>query len=326
MNFKSKILIALFALGTILGSCDSLIYDDFKDCPQGVYVKFYSMTPCEVDSTFIGNVSSLTVFAFDENGRLVASVSEKNVVLSKDFEVLVPVSDGNYSFVAWTGIDDKFTTSEFSRGVTTKKDVLLRIRSTNSAATQIANTHIWHGESPVVFLPDPDLYGTVYKHTAVNLKELTNRVKVVVEFEPSVTKSVTPKDLAVAVSSANGTVLIDATMPLNSPILNFAPLNTTYTTNSVTWDFALLNLMTGYHNKLTITYPEAKQNVFDGDLLASILLNPIEGGINLDCENDFTVRFVVKDYCAQCQTETHFICAVYVNDWMVHSYSTELGI
>ncbi len=45
------------------------------------------------------------------------------------FPLFLYSSDGNYSFVAWTGIDDKFTTSEFSRGVTTKKDVLLRIRS-----------------------------------------------------------------------------------------------------------------------------------------------------------------------------------------------------
>ena len=62
MNVQNKILITLFALGTIFWSCDSLIYDDLADCPQGVYVKFYSMTPCAADSTFLGSVSSLTLF------------------------------------------------------------------------------------------------------------------------------------------------------------------------------------------------------------------------------------------------------------------------
>lgn len=198
-----------------------------------------------------------------------------------------------------------------------------KIKSANTIAAKIADTHIWQGESPVVSLPDPVLYGTVYKHTAINLSELTNRVKVIVEFDNSV-KNVTPKDLAVAVSSANGIANIDGTMPLNSPVLNFEPLNTTYTANSVAWNFSLLDLVTGYNNKLTITYPGAGQKVFDGDLIASILLNTIAGGINLECENDFTVKFVLKNYCSEC--ETHFTCAIYVNDWRVHSYSTELEI
>ena len=41
MNLRNKILITLFTLGTIFWGCDSLIYDDLADCPQGVYVKFY---------------------------------------------------------------------------------------------------------------------------------------------------------------------------------------------------------------------------------------------------------------------------------------------
>jgi len=46
------------------------------------------------------------VFAFDENNKLVTSVTQEGVNLSRDFEVLLPVSDGNYTFVAWAGVDD----------------------------------------------------------------------------------------------------------------------------------------------------------------------------------------------------------------------------
>ena len=89
---------SLSILGVIFGGCDSLLYDNLEDCPQGVYVKFYSMTPCESDSIFIGSVPSLTVFAFDKKGTLVTFVTQKEVTLSREYEILMPVSNGSYSF------------------------------------------------------------------------------------------------------------------------------------------------------------------------------------------------------------------------------------
>ena len=88
----------------------------------------------------------------------------------------------------------------------------------------------------------------------------------------------------------------------------------------------MLALKTGYSNKLNITYTgnDKEETVFDGDLIASILLRAVDKGVNLDCENDFTVKFLIKDYCAECWT--HFSCSIYVNDWLVHSYSTDFEI
>lgn len=320
-SLRNKLLATIFALGTILGGCDSLIFDDFENCQQGVYVKFFSMTSCEADSTFHGMVSLLTVFAFDENEKLVTTVTKSDVALTKDYELLIPVFNGVYSFIAWVDVDDNFTVGTFTAGVTTKNDVMLSLKSANNIAANLSDTHVWYGESPVVSLPDPKLYGSVYKSTSINLQELTNRIKIIVEFDPSV-EDVVPEDLAVSVSSANGIVHINGTMPINSPLLYYIPQTTIYTENSVAWDFSLLDLVTGYHNNLVISYPETGQKIFDGDLIASILLNTIEGGINLACENDFTVKFVLKDYCAEC--ETHFTCVIYVNEWIVHSYTIEL--
>ena len=67
-NLQIKTILVLLAAGILFWGCDSLIYDDLKDCPQGVYVKFYSKTPCAEDSLYIGEVSSITVFAFGQDG------------------------------------------------------------------------------------------------------------------------------------------------------------------------------------------------------------------------------------------------------------------
>ncbi len=323
-NLRIRILMTVFALGTILWGCDSLIYDDIEDCPQGVYVKFYSMTPCAVDSSFIGDVSSLVVFAFDEKEKLLATVNMQNVNLTRDFEVLVPVSNGNYSFIAWTGVNEKFTKKTFTLGETSKKDVMFAINSTNNVAVQInAADRIWHGESPVISLPDPNEYGSQYKHTAINLRELTNRVNVIVEFDKVTMKNYDPKDLTVAISSTNGTVNLDGSMPLHSPEIAYQSSQPQYTDISGAWNFSLLDLNIGQQNKLKITYWGNKKEevVFNGDLIAGILMNATEGGSNLNCDNDFTIKFVIKDYCVECWS--HFGCAIYVNNWYVHSYNTE---
>ena len=58
-----------------------------------------------------------------------------------------------------------------------------------------------------------------------------------------------------------------------------------------------------------------------GDLLGTVLLK--NDNVNLACDNDFNVKFVIKDKCLNCGT---YICwAIYVNDWQIHSYETELG-
>lgn len=328
MNLRNKILITLFALGTIFWSCDSLIFDDLADCPQGVYVKFYSMTPCESDSTFVGSVPSLTVFAFDDNDRLVTSVSQQNVTLSRDYEVLMPVQDGNYTFVAWAGVNDKFTVSSFTNGTTTKKEVMLKLNATSGVAANLKGTTIWQGESPVVFLPDPAEYASFYEHTAVNLREVTNRVDLVVEFDKATMKEYDLDELHVEVSSGNGTIRIDGTMPLNQEVLRYpSATDPVFDDNVATWNYNLLDLKTGYDNKLHIYYTgneEEGETVFNGDLIAMILLAAENGRANLDCDNDFTIKVVIKDYCVECWT--HFSCSIYVNDWLVHSYSTDLSV
>lgn len=312
----------LFALGTTFWGCNTLIYDDLADCPQGVYVRFYSMTPCAVDSTFLGKISDLEVFAFDANDVLVTSVSLQDVVLNPDYQVLLPVSDGNYSFIAWLGVDNHFTQPYFIPGVTTKKDIVFNLTSENKTARNLDDTRVWQGQSTTIFLPKPAESGSLFRHTAINLQEITNRVKVTVEFDASV-ENITPQDLEVSLSSANGVINLDGTMPLDNQVLNYPIQRTTYTRNSVSWDFSILDLAMGYHNTLKLTYPTTSQTIFNGDLIGSILLNTIGANINLSCENDFVVKFVIKDYCSSCQT--HFTCMVYVNNWLVHSYTTELG-
>ena len=321
---------SLSILGVIFGSCDSLLYDNLEDCPQGVYVKFYSMTPCETDSTFIGNVTALSVFAFDENDKLVITHQQQNASLTRDFEVLMPVSNGNYTFVAWAGVSDKFSVEGFTPGTTTKKDVMMTLKMNDKTAVQLGNDKVWQGESRTVNLPDPALSGAQYRYTAVNLREVTNRMKLIIEFDRKTMKEKLPKDLRVKVSSANNIMNIDGTTKRNGTPIEYPAQDVVITDDAGEWNYSLLDLITGMNNNLKVTLEEEGDDsgeekiVFDGDLIASILLRAKESGVSLDCENDFVVKFEIKDYCVECWT--HFTCNIYVNNWLVHSYSSDMWI
>lgn len=320
MNLQNRIWITLLALGTILWGCNSLVYDDLSDCPQGVYVKFYSMTPCEVDSTFIGQVSDLHLFAFNEQDMLVSMTALKDVNLDRNNQILVPLSNGYYSFIGWAGVNDKFTMSSFTEGVTTKKDVMLTLKSQNNRAVALGDHKVWQGISPVVFLEDPAEVGTQYKYTAVNLQEVTNRINVEVELHESVLGDTDPRDYVIEISSANGTINIDGTMPLNKEALTY-PATIAYTNNNLTASYSLMDLKTGYNNLISVKNVVTDELIWQGDLLGTVLLK--NDNVNLACDNDFDVKFVIKDKCLNCGT---YICwAIYVNDWQIHSYETELG-
>lgn len=317
-NKYSKIVLLLGVL--FITSCNNLIYDDLKDCTQGVYLSFYSMTPCAVDTTYIGKVSSLSVFAFDQEDKLVTYQQTKDVNLDEDYQLLMPLRNGRYSFIAWANLTDNiFSLAPLKVGHTTKKDILFSIQSKDEEAANLSSHQVWLGESKDIELPNPSKYGSIFKYSKINLQEKTNRISVIVEIDESIQKAV-PEDFIVEISSGNSMVNINGSMPFNSPILKYPGL-TTYTSNSLQMDFVTLDLVTGYNNTLSVTNKKTNHVVFKGDLIGSILLNTITNNINLACERDFIIKLKLRDKCADCGT--YYACELEVNGWRVHSYEIE---
>lgn len=320
MNLLRNTIKIVLILSVFFTSCDRLLYDDLSECEQGVYVSFYTKTPCVLDSSFVGNVSSLHIFAFDENDLLVTTQELQNVTLDKEFKTLIPLNQGDYSFIAWTNLAPRsFQVNPFINGKTSKKDVLFSLKVEQDRAFNLSDKKIGQGESKKVHIPNAEKYGSIYKDVAINLREVTNRVTIQVEIDESI-KNTIPQDFLIDVRSANGTMLIDGSMPLNNAILNY-PGTTTYTQRTITTKFTTLDLALGYNNELVITNRNTEEIVYRGDLIGSILLNTIGSNINLACDNDFYINLKLRDKCADCGT--YYACDIFVNGWEVHSYDIE---
>ena len=296
----------LLFLILVISSCDALVYDDRDGCEMGVYVHLYSKTPCQVAPIYPKDITQYAVFVFDERNKLAAVKKGDINELSSTHRVLVPLlSPGMYSTIAWAGITDDFIQSPLYLGETKKEDLLLQLQKSDSTLLS-ENLHLYHGagESFLIGLSGAKSYFT---ETSVNLREYSNRIKVVVE---GVT---TPEEYFISIESNNGSYTINGGIKANQPI-NYSSFDRNVEEQAVSETFSTLKLLTGYNSILTIQ--RGNDILYQEDLLGTLLLkNPM---INLACDNDFTVKFKVKESCACYE--------IWVNDWLIHSYDTELGI
>ncbi len=323
MKHFSKILLAIFTLVTIVG-CDSLIYDDNKDCPQGVYVSFYSKTPCEEEAIY-PSVEHLEVFAFDKNGVLAGMQEVDNPKLSADYEIYMPLPEGHYTFVAWTGLDrERLDRSTLQVGTTKKKDLLFSLKQKAGYADANPNPgfKIYQGVSEEVYLPSSEDNGTVERHTKINLLEQTNRISVTIKGLKE------PDNFEVRITSANGRMTADGDIVMNSEVMKYPSVTTTNAKDStLVSKFNTLKLKTGYKNTLEV-YDKLQQKViFRGDLVGSILLSKSDDhdtNINLDCTHDFDIKLFVRDVC-DCGDYSFISCEVNLIRWSIHSYNIGLG-
>lgn len=318
---QKKLLAVLLFLSALFFGCDnSLIYENLEECPHGVYVSFYSQTECAQEPSYIGTTPILHLFAFDVNGTLAAIHTATDVTLDKDFKVLMPISGGVYTFIAWAGAREPFKVAKFEVGKTTKKDVMMTLESISGKAPVIGDQRVWQGESSIIAIADHKTDGSVFEEAKINLLEVTNRIRISVELHESILKDTRPADFSVSVSSANGVIAIDRKMPFGSPVLEY-PTHPIYTADKVLTTFTLPEIQTGYNSMLKIYNNKTGAVIWEGDFVGSLLLK--NKNVNINCVHDYDLKFVIKDKCLDCGT---YICwAIYLNDWQIHSYEAEVG-
>lgn len=338
---------ALFSAMFSLTACDAMFHDDLADCEQGVYVNFYSKTSCDKDSSYLGKVSQLHVLAFDQNNKLAAIKQEKEVNLSKDYKVLMPVKNGQFSFIAWTGLDNNnFSTANLVVGQTTKQDLMFQLnQQADGKYNDLGEHQLFNGQSKNdVVLEDPAKVGELFKTTDINLLEKTYRINVSVKVDKETLKewekdAKKPRkadinDFVLRITSGNAKVNVDGTTVLNQEVYEYPARLLESTAEGYKVQYTLPNLVSGANTTISLVDTKARdkdnnivpETLWSKDLMATALLgsglvrNP---NVNLDCDHDLDIEFFVKDKCKDCYT---YVCgSILVEAWQVHSYSIQLG-
>ena len=297
-----------------LTSCDKWIYESFEDCPQAIKVGFYSKTECANQKFYPQRVTRLNIYAFDKNDVLYSTHVVDNVRLSEAYEYSIPVEkSGLYTVLSWGNLGDHYyDIGKVQVGKTTKQNILFRLRQTGKWGADLRETTLWYGESPVVQVERNTTNYERYTETSVNLREYTNRIAVVIEKIPH------PEDYKIEIASSNGTYQVNGRVAKADS--TFYPGETKVVGDSTCRaDFTTLKLESGHKNTLIVTNKAKGVEMFRTDLVGVILSSNYAENINLRCLNDFKVRLVAH-HC-DCPENTYQIVEVWINDWLVHTYS-----
>lgn len=83
MNLRCKpILLITVIVLSLLSGC---IKDDYDDCIQGINVRFYSKTSCQIDTLYPDQIDNITLCVFDKNDILVAYQQRDNLKLTRNY-------------------------------------------------------------------------------------------------------------------------------------------------------------------------------------------------------------------------------------------------
>lgn len=153
------LLLATTAFG--MASCDSVLNFDEGDCSIEYRVRFKYDYNMKYANAFANEVKTVTLYAFDEEGKFVYQRTEEGDILkADDYTMKVDIEPGKYHLVAWAGNDDKsFAIPLLTEGVsdleelTVKTNRIVNTRATGEGANVVKNklSPLWHGESLQTF-------------------------------------------------------------------------------------------------------------------------------------------------------------------------------
>ena len=119
---------AVMAFG-LFTSCDSIIYDYEGDCDVTILAKFRYDLNMKWADAFPSEVTSVHLYAFDKDNRLVWHRSESGEALqSDDYAMKLDLPAGDYHLLAWCGLDSPgsdtrhFTVPEVTVGAAKREE------------------------------------------------------------------------------------------------------------------------------------------------------------------------------------------------------------
>ncbi len=298
--------------------CDTMIYDDLSECPQGVDFHFYSQTPCETTRDYPTQLKQIRLFAFDENEVLVGEYPFNNLTLSaENLQRTFFYRLGTFTFVAW-GSDDlsAYEISSFKVGETTKQEMELSlVRQTEKPHA----TSLYYGVSAPLTIADRSQLGTIFDRVDINMIEFTNRIYLTVHGLPA------DGSFSVSVIENNASFLFNGNYAKSTGWVYQLPLKNEgnlFKADMLT----LLKLAENRGTTLTVIDNKTNQPIFEADLVNDLILNREQATpppYNLECERDFHIDIFLEH--AIDPGTTWMIVRAIINNWNLVYRNVILG-
>jgi hypothetical protein len=239
-NNFGKLLLAGMTIG-FMASCDSVLDFNQGDCSYSYKVKFKYDYNMKYADAFHSLVSTVTLYAFDENGKLAfQNTNSGDALKDQNYAMSLNVDPGKYHLVTWAGLDNQsFAVPVLSLGSSTIDNLTVktrRVKNTSRSVTSygevgdnlVSNelSPLWHGEissTDVVLSRSRDTILTV------PLIKNTNTIRVVIvqaatqeQMAKSTSRAISKSSFDYKLSDNNGFMNYDNTLLADS-MLTYVP-------------------------------------------------------------------------------------------------------
>lgn len=239
-NNFGKLLLTGMTIG-FMASCDSVLDFNQGDCSYSYKVKFKYDYNMKYADAFHSLVSTVTLYAFDENGKLAfQNTNSGDALKDQNYTMSLNVDPGKYHLVTWAGLDNQsFAVPVLSLGSSTIDNLTVktrRVKNTSRSVTSygevgdnlVSNelSPLWHGEissTDVVLSRSRDTILTV------PLIKNTNTIRVVIvqaaskdAMAKSTSRAISKSSFDYKLSDNNGLMNYDNTLLADS-MLTYVP-------------------------------------------------------------------------------------------------------
>lgn len=189
-------------------SCNDVIFDEEGDCSINYRIRFKYDKNMKFANAFPNEVTSVSLYVFDELGTLVYKDFENGDVLKSDsYSMLVELPSGDYDVLAWCGVGngESFTIPEATIGVTKKEELTCRMNRVSANGVGWVDKDLaplYHGYSKISI---PDVAGTYFE--TISLTKNTNVVRVVLQQLSG--EDVNPDQFSFEIQDYNGFMAYD---------------------------------------------------------------------------------------------------------------------
>lgn len=327
-------LLAVAACGTMLASCDNILDNGYGDCTMEYRVKFkYDYNMKKADA-FANEVKSVTLYAFDDDGKFVYQRTEQGDILAgEDYSMPVEVEPGDYHLVSWAGMEGEssFAVPVLTEGVSTIDELKCRMNRIYGRAADgsaIVNENLaplFHGEVEKQSFSRAGQTQIV----TVPLVKNTNTIRVILQQISD--KKVDVSKFEFTITDDNGLMNYDNKL-LDDETLTYYPWYTAQgsTDRAATGraenedtelsvavaQLTIGRLVVANHPKLTITNKETGQIVLSIPLIDYLVMTEAEGhDMNnqeyLDRQDEYSMTFFLGSDMTWVKTQ------IIINGWVV---------
>lgn len=299
------------------------IKEDLSDCKSELLLSFRYTLNDQYTNLFGSDVSKISVYVFDSNGKYVDRFSEQGSKLTNEYVMHIPLPKGTYSVVAYGGDFKTYQPGELDNQLNILNQALRKgITDLNDFRTELENVKGAENYLYPTKTPD-DLYAGLATYaistinnsnvTPIELIKDTKKIKVKISGTDFFSGA-----LDVYITAQNGRYKFDNSIDSEHGIFKYTPVNTIQQPNYLETDLKTMRLVLGETPMLVIRNSATSEIIYSENMIEQILLTQkYATQEDFDREDEFVFEITIQP------KDNSIEISVSINGWKINNITSD---